>query len=137
MPVGSPAGEEVEVNEEGEPFVCVPATPVPPTAEDLERLRRVAEMPDDQIDYSDDGPNRGRWRGPIRQALLESVKPVGLTPYRLWQEAKKHRPELSKSQVYEYLRGKRELTAPALEALVLAAGLEVRPARRPASAEDV
>jgi hypothetical protein len=101
-----------------------PAELVPPTAADAERLAAAVARPDeDQLQ---------RPAGPIRMALLRAVRPDGLTKYRLWQLAREHRPELGKSQVYEYLRGERELSAPALEALLLAAHLEVKPrARQP------
>ena len=50
-----------------------------------------------------------------------------LEPFADWLEARKLCEKLSASQVYEYLRGEREIGVPAAEAMLAALELEVGP----------
>jgi uncharacterized DUF497 family protein len=63
--------------------------------------------------------------GPLRQAILESLEADGVTRYELWKKARVHCATLSRSAVYEYLRGARDIGVEYAEALMMAANLRV------------
>ena len=63
--------------------------------------------------------------GPVRQAILESLGDRGMTRYELWKKARAHCGTLSRSAVYEYLRGVRDIGVEYAEALMMAAELQV------------
>lgn len=63
--------------------------------------------------------------GPVRKAILESLDEHGMTRYALWKKARVHCATLSRSAVYEYLRGDRGIGIEYAEALMTAANLKV------------
>ena len=63
--------------------------------------------------------------GPVRRAILESLDDRGMTRYELWKKARAHCGTLSRSAVYEYLRGVRDIGVEYAEALMMAADLRV------------
>ena len=107
------------------------ATDLPkPTAATLERLQRLAERADADIDTSDipeHAGDLGRF-GPIKAAILQEMGRRTLSGVDVWELARPHYPKLSKSMVYEYVKGKRALNADALEAILKGLGLAVVPA---------
>jgi hypothetical protein len=66
-----------------------------------------------------------RQLGPVRLAILESLDDHGMTRYELWKKARVHCDTLSRSAVYEYLRGVRDIGVEYAEALMTAANLKV------------
>jgi hypothetical protein len=72
-----------------------------------------------------------RQLGPVRQAILESLDDHGMTRYELWKKARGHHGTLSRSAVYEYLRGVRDIGIESAEALMMAANLKVVGESRP------
>ncbi len=72
-----------------------------------------------------------RQLGPVRRAILESLDDHGMTRYALWKKARAHCRTLSRSAVYEYLRGVRDIGIESAEALMMAANLTVVGQRRP------
>ncbi len=76
--------------------------------------------------------------GPVRRAILESLDEHKMTRYELWKKARVHCGTLSRSAVYEYLRGARDIGVEYAEALMMAADLkvvgQVRPRPRGTSA---
>jgi hypothetical protein len=107
------------------------------TTQDLARLRVTMRRPvqTDDIpelkgteapvsrDASDHLPRREL--GPVRRAILESLDDRGMTRYELWKKARAHCGTLSRSAVYEYLRGVRDIGVEYAEALMAAANLTV------------
>jgi len=82
------------------------------------------------------GNLRRRPLGAVRRAILESLDAQGMTRYELWKKARAHCGTLSRSAVYEYLRGSRDIGDEYAEALMMAANLKVvgqdqRKTRRP------
>ena len=73
--------------------------------------------------------------GPLRQAILQSLDDHEMTRYELWKKARTHCGTLSRSAVYEYLRGARDIGVEYAEALMMASDLKVvaqdRRPRRP------
>jgi hypothetical protein len=63
--------------------------------------------------------------GSVRRAILESLDDHGMTRYELWKKARAHCGTLSRSAVYEYLRGSRDIGVEYAEALMMAADLRV------------
>jgi hypothetical protein len=63
--------------------------------------------------------------GPVRRAILESLDDHGMTRYELWKKARAHCRTLSRSAVYEYLRGARDIGLEYAEALMMAANLKI------------
>jgi hypothetical protein len=59
--------------------------------------------------------------GPIGEAILIALGNRQMTRYELWSKARAVHPTLSPSQVYEYLRGQRDIGGAAVEALMAAA----------------
>jgi hypothetical protein len=68
--------------------------------------------------------------GPVRRAILESLDARGMTRYELWKKARAHCVTLSRSAVYEFLRGARDIGVEYAEALMMAANLEIVGQRR-------
>jgi hypothetical protein len=115
------------------------------TVQDLARLRETMRRPvqTDEIpelkgteapvcrDTSGNLPRRPL--GPVRRAILESLDDHGMTRYELWKKARAHSGTLSRSAVYEYLRGVRDIGVEYAEALMMAANLKVVGAGRPRS----
>jgi hypothetical protein len=109
------------------------------TALDLARLRETMQRPvqtDDipelkgteppvRRDASGKLPKRERELGPVRRAILESLDDHGMTRHALWKKARGHCGTLSRSAVYEYLRGARDIGVEYAEALMMAADLKV------------
>ena len=56
---------------------------------------------------------------------MESLDDHGMTRYELWKKARDHCGTLSRSAVYEYLRGSRDIGVEYAEALMMAASLKV------------
>jgi hypothetical protein len=114
-----------------------------PTALDLARLRetmrravRTDDIPELKgteapvcRDASGDLPRRRL--GPVRRAILESLDDRRMTRYELWKKARVHCGTLSRSAVYEYLRGTRDIGVEYAEALMMAANLKVVGQGRP------
>jgi hypothetical protein len=107
------------------------------TAQDLARLRETMPRPvqtDDIAELNGTEPAvcrdpagnlpRGQL-GPVRRAILESLDDHGMTRYELWKKARAHCGTLSRSAVYEYLRGVRDIGVEYAEALMMAADLRV------------
>jgi hypothetical protein len=107
------------------------------TALDLARLRETMRRPiqtDDIPELKGTEPAvcrdasgnlpRGQL-GPVRRAILESLDDHGMTRYELWKKARTHCGTLSRSAVYEYLRGVRDIGVEYAEALMMAADLTV------------
>jgi hypothetical protein len=67
----------------------------------------------------------------VRRAILESLDEHGMTRYELWKKARAHCGTLSRSAVYEYLRGVRDIGVEYAEALMMAADLRVVGQGRP------
>jgi len=61
----------------------------------------------------------------IREAVARQMRALHLTVYRLWQLARAHYPPLSQAAVHEFLKGKRQLELPSVEALLAAVHLRV------------
>jgi hypothetical protein len=113
------------------------------TTQDVARLRKTmrrAVQTDDipelkgteppvQRDASGNLPRRPL--GPVRRAILESLDDHGMTRYELWKKARAHCGTLSRSAVYEYLRGVRDIGIESAEALMMAANLKVVGQSRP------
>ena len=114
--------------ESGTITVRVKADPTPPTRAEIERvrLRALADVSDDDIDYSDI-PARDPDLGPIRAAIHREMGRRMIGGADLWRLASRFNASLSKSQVYEYLGGRRQLGAKGVEALVRALGLKLVP----------
>jgi hypothetical protein len=68
--------------------------------------------------------------GPLRRAILESLDAHEMTRYELWKKARAQCATLSRSAVYEYLRGARDIGVEYAEALMMAANLKVVGERR-------
>jgi hypothetical protein len=113
------------------------ASDIPPATEaDLARLRRAMEG---RIDTSDIPEQRtafhrltrdssGRLparKSVIRDAIVQEIEQLNMTPYRLWKEAKAYCSTLSQSAVHEFIKGQRELELPYAEALMAAVHLGV------------
>jgi len=110
---------------------------LPTTALDLARLRETMRRPvrtDDihelkgteapvRRDASGNLPRRRL--GPVRRAILESLDDHRMTRYELWKKARAYCGTLSRSAVYEYLRGARDIGVEYAEALMVAANLTV------------
>ena len=119
----------------------------PPSARDLERLRRAMELNIDTSEIPERRSGRatrarrspeGRPITPsesaIRDAIRRELDHRQITRYELWKRARVHRPTLSESAVYEFLRGERQIGLEYVEALLVAVDLEVR--RRNETARD-
>jgi hypothetical protein len=103
------------------------------TAQDLARLREtmrrpvqtdeIPELRGTEAPVCRDGSGNlpGRKLGPVRRAILESLDDHGMTRYELWKKARVHCGTLSRSAVYEYLRGVRDIGVEYAEALMRAA----------------
>jgi hypothetical protein len=113
------------------------------TAQDVARLRKSMRHPiqtDDIPELKGTEPRvhrdasrnlPTRRLGPVRQAILESLDDHGMTRYELWKKARAHSGTLSRSAVYEYLRGVRDIGIESAEALMTAANLKVVGESRP------
>jgi len=113
------------------------------TARDLARLRETMRRPirtDDICELTGTEPPvlrdaagrlPGRRLGPVRQAILESLEDHAMTRYELWKKARAHCGTLSRSAVYEYLRGVRDIGVEYAESLMMAADLRVVAKGRP------
>jgi hypothetical protein len=62
---------------------------------------------------------------PIRDAILEELGRTGTSRYELWRAAQQHCARISKSAVYEYLRGERDVGTTYAEAMLKASGLKI------------
>src|SRR3954452_17902236 len=92
---------------------------VPASEADLERMRKAMEGP---IDTSEIPERRGAFqrlrrdasgklpvrKSVIRAAIAREMERHGITPYRLWKEAREHCPTLSQAAVYEFIKGQRQ-----------------------------
>lgn len=61
----------------------------------------------------------------IRDAVTKEMQRQHLSVYRLWRMAKEHYPPMSQAAVHEFLKGKRKLELPSVEALLAAVELRV------------
>jgi hypothetical protein len=107
------------------------------TARDLVRLRETMRRPVQMDDIPElkgteapvcrdaSGNLPRRQLAPVRRAILESLDDHGMTRYELWKKARAHCDTLSRSAVYEYLRGVRDIGVEYAEALMMAADLRV------------
>ena len=116
----------------------------PASGGDLERLRRAmrgtidtAEIPERRRpqrlrrDAAGQLPAR---KSVIRDAVVRQMRRRRLSAYRLWLLAREHYPPLSQSAVHEFLKGRRQLELPSIEALLAATDLRVM-SRRMAAAK--
>jgi hypothetical protein len=108
---------------------------------DLRRLRRA--MKSHRGRALDEGlPQPGQWLRPrpsgrtaskppsmLREAILSELGRRQMTRYQLFKAARKHCATISESAVYEFLRGQRQVSAEYVDAMLLAAGLSITPAR--------
>jgi hypothetical protein len=109
----------------------------PGTAQDVADLRKAMRRPvctDDipelkgteaSVSRDNSGNLPKRRLGPVRQAILQSLDDRGMTRYELWKKARAQCRTLSRSAVYEYLRGVRDIGVEYAEALMMAAELKV------------
>jgi hypothetical protein len=105
------------------------------SAADLDRLRSAmgasidtSEIPERQRFHRlkrDESGNLPPRKGVIHDAVTRQMKERQLTAYRLWQIARAHYPALSQSAVHEFLKGKRQLELPSVEALLAALNLRI------------
>jgi len=107
------------------------------TVQDLARLRETLHRPVQTDDIPElKGTEAPVWRdasgnlprrelGLVRRAILESLDDHGMTRYELWKKARAQCGSLSRSAVYEYLRGVRDIGIEYAEALMMAADLKV------------
>ena len=106
-----------------------------PSKKDLDRLRAAmtgdidtTEIPErrkvHRVRRDADGHLPPR-KSILREAVTREMQHLNLTVYRLWQRARTHYPPLSQSAVHEFLKGKRQLELPSLEALMTAVNLRV------------
>jgi hypothetical protein len=107
------------------------------TPKDLARLRATMARPVETEDlpelsgtealvYRDPaGKLPKRTLGPVRRAILQSLEDHGMTRYELWKKARAHCRTLSRSAVYEYLRGVRDIGVGYAEALMMAGHLKI------------
>jgi hypothetical protein len=107
------------------------------TARDLARLRETMRRPVQTDDISElkgteapvccasSGKLPASRLGPVRRAILESLDDHKMTRYELWKKARAHCGTLSRSAVYEYLRGARDIGVQYAEDLMMAAKLKV------------
>jgi hypothetical protein len=107
------------------------------TAQDLARLEETMRRPVQTDDIPElkgtealvcrdtSGNLPRRELGPVRRAILESLDDRGMTRYELWKKARAHCGTLSRSAVYEHLRGVRDIGVEYAEALMMAADLKV------------
>jgi hypothetical protein len=128
---------------EGTKIVRKPAAEIPPASPaDLERLRAAMRGRIDSSEISERRQFQRLRRDPsgelpgkksvIREAVARQMRHLHLTAYRLWQLARVHYPALSQAAVHEFLKGKRQLELPSVEALLAAVNLRVVRARRTA-----
>ncbi len=61
----------------------------------------------------------------IREAIADQMRRLHWSVYRLWQVARVHYPQLSQAAVHEFLKGKRQVELPSIEALLAAMDLRV------------
>ena len=113
------------------------ASDIPPaTQADLARLRRAMEGPIDTSDIPEQRTafhrltrdSSGRLparKSVIRDAIVQEIQHLNMTPYRLWKEAKAYCPTLSQSAVHEFIKGQRQLELPYAEALLAAVNLGI------------
>jgi hypothetical protein len=113
------------------------------TVRDLARLRETVRRPVQTDDIPElkgteapvcreaSGNLPRREFGPVRRAILESLDDHGMTRFELWKKARAHCYTLSRSAVYEYLRGVRDIGVEYAEALMMAAELRVVGKGRP------
>jgi len=106
-------------------------------ARDLARLRETMRRPVRTDDIPElkgtEAPVRRdvsgklprRQLGPVRRAIWESLDDHGMTRYELWKRARTYCGTLSRSAVYEYLRGVRDIGVEYAEALMTAADLRI------------
>ncbi len=105
------------------------------TVSDLDRLRGAmrgridtSEISERQLtrrirrDANGDLPPR---KSIIRDAVAGEMEKLHLSVYRLWRMAKAHYPPMSQAAVHEFLKGKRQLELPSVEALLAAVKLRV------------
>jgi hypothetical protein len=132
MPRKSPAGKIVRKS----------AAQIPrATQADLDRLRAAMQNKIDTSDIAerksyqplrrDAGGRPLPRKSVIREAVARAIKQRRLTVYRLWQLARAHYPSLSQAAVHEFLKGRRQLELPSIEALLAAVNLRVVPGRDP------
>ncbi len=107
------------------------------TALDVARLRETMRLPvqtdeipelkgtEPPVRRDGSGKLPRRELGPVRRAILESLDDHGMTRHALWKKARGHCGTLSRSAVYEYLRGARDIGVEYAEALMMAADLKV------------
>jgi len=134
MPKKSKAGKMVRISAGEGP---------PSSAQDLARLRQTMRRPVQTNDIPElkgtearvcrdaFGNLPRRKFGSVRRAILESLDDHGMTRYELWKKARAHCGTLSRSAVYEYLRGVRDIGVEYAEALMMAANLTVVGQGRP------
>jgi hypothetical protein len=107
----------------------------PASAADLDRLRAAMKGPIDTREI----PERRRFerlqrdaagrlpprKSIIREAVTREMRRRHLTTYRLWRLARAHYAPLSQAAVHEFLKGKRQLELPSVEALLAAVDLRI------------
>lgn len=102
---------------------------------DLERLHAAMKTPIDTSEIPerrvfkrirrDEHGKLPSQRSMIRDAVAREMRAREITVYRLWQLAKTHYPPLSQAAVHEFLKGRRQLELPSVEALLAAVNLRI------------
>jgi hypothetical protein len=93
----------------------------PVRTDDIRELKRI-QAP---VRRDASGNLLARRLGPVGRAILESLDNHSMTRYELWKKARAHCGTLSRSAVFEYLRGARDIGVEYAEALMMAANLKV------------
>ena len=112
------------------------ARDIPPASRaDLDRLRAAMHGSIDTRDIPerkrfqrlqrDSSGNLPPRKSVIREAVAREMRRLDLTAYRLWQLARVHYPQLSQAAVHEFLKGRRQLELPSVEALLAAVHLRI------------
>jgi hypothetical protein len=85
----------------------------------------ISERRDFQRIHRDESGRLPPRKSIIREAVSREMRNRRLTAYRLWQLARMHYPSLSQAAVHEFLKGRRQLELPSIEALLAAVNLRV------------
>jgi hypothetical protein len=102
---------------------------------DLERLHAAMKRPIDTSEISerqsfqpiqrDAAGKLSSGKSMIREAIANQMRRLHWSVYRLWRAARVHYPSLSQAAVHEFLKGKRQVELPSIEALLAAMELRV------------
>jgi hypothetical protein len=101
----------------------------PPTARDVDRLRKAAMMPIDTSEIPEVRISR-RPKGPIWHAVVDEMRRQGLTGHRLWKMARPFCSKIPESAVYEFLSNRRSVRVEYADAMLQALGIRFLSTRR-------